>query len=59
MIVDVFVGVVVRNVMVTGPYQRVKHGSHATSKLFVSGLTHSLQHGHLLILDPTINLKMI
>jgi Na+-transporting NADH:ubiquinone oxidoreductase subunit NqrD len=59
MIVDVFVGIVVCNVMVTGPYQRIEHGSHATGKLFVSGLTHGLQHGHLLIFNPTINLKVI
>jgi hypothetical protein len=59
MIVDVFVGVVVCNVMVAGPYKRIEHRSHATDKLFVPGLTHGLQHGHLVIFDLTINLKVI
>jgi Na+-transporting NADH:ubiquinone oxidoreductase subunit NqrD len=59
MIIDVFVGVVVCNVMVTGPDKRIEHGSHATDKLFVSGLAHGLQHSHLLIFYPAINLKVI
>jgi hypothetical protein len=45
--------------MVTGPYKRIEHGSHATDKLFVSGLAHGLQHSHLLIFYPAINLKVI
>jgi len=58
MIVDVLVGIVKCHIKVTGPYKRI-HGSHATAKLFVGRLTHGLQHGHLLIFDPAINLKVI
>ena len=58
MIVDVFVGIVKCHIMVTGPNKRI-HGSHATAKLFVGCLAHGLQHGHLLIFDPTVNLKVV
>ena len=58
MIVDVLVGIVECHIMVTGPNKRI-HGSHATPKLFIGCLAHGLQHGHLLIFDPAINLKVI
>ena len=58
MIVDVLVGIVKCHVVIAGPYKGI-HGSHATTKLFVGCLTHGLQHGHLLILNPTVNLKVI
>jgi len=58
MIVDVLVGIVKCHIMVTGPNKRI-HGSHATAKLFVGRLTHGLQHSHLLIFDPTVNLKVV
>jgi hypothetical protein len=44
--------------MITGPYKRI-HGSHTTTKLFVGCLAHGLQHGHLLVFDPTVNLKVV
>lgn len=58
MIVDVLVGIVECHIMITGPNKRI-HGSHATAKLFVGCLTHGLQHGHLLIFNPAIDLKVI
>jgi hypothetical protein len=58
MVVDVLVGIVECHIMITGPNKRI-HGSHATAKLFVGCLAHGLQHSHLLIFDPTINLKVI
>ena len=58
MIVDVLVGIVKCHIMVTGPNKRI-HGSHATAKLFVGCLAHGLQHGHLLILDSAIHLKVV
>jgi hypothetical protein len=58
-VVDVFVGIVVSNVVITGPNKRVNHGSHTAGKLLVAALAHGLQHSNLLIFDFTINLKVI
>jgi hypothetical protein len=57
--VNVFVDIVVGNVMIWGPTEWTKQASHTGRKLLVTALSHALQHGHLLIFDPTINLKMV
>jgi len=57
--VNILVGVVVCNIMIWCPGEWTKHTSHAGGKLFIATLSHALQHGHLLVFDFAINLKVI
>jgi hypothetical protein len=57
--INILVGVVVCNVVVGCPGEWTNHTSHAGGKLFITSLSHALQHGHLLVFDFAINLKMI